>query len=416
MSLPLQRRAAGCDYSWTSIHSNSLQLGIALLVFCLVYCANLAAQESTTNQLPNPQFRGDNGAIEDFEGAVNAVAVPTLWRAFAVSGGDITLEIVPLAANAIFAGSPATSGVRLTVNSFGGDQGLDHSPVRFSLVPNRLYQYKAYLKSENGDSSTQMVNVGVAQFDAAGAFVSGLGSNTVTATTSWSQVSGPTFSKTGTHTAEMAFRLQDDGGDNSILIALPEIAGPVITNLMPNPGFEGAGGVSGGNVTGTVPDSWRGFAVGGGATTMGVVPVTANELYPGSPATNAVQLTVNTFGADQGMDNEVVRVPVIPPDWSFWGEVYLRTANVDNSDQVVTFALNFFDDVPAYLGGPPVTVATATTSWEYVGTFSYLNANAVTADLAFRLIESGANNSVLIAMPRMNGMLNLLFDDGFEDP
>lgn len=201
------------------------------------------------------------------------------------------------------------------------------------------------------------------------------------------------------------------------MIALPEIVGPQTSNQLPNPGFEGTGGAVAGNVSGTVPDSWRGFAIDGGAITLATVPVAANELYPGSLPTNAVQLTVNTFvGIGQGFDNEVVRAPILPADRSIWGEVYLRTANVDDSPQGVLIRLNGFSDTPAFIGGPATVVATATTSWGYFGTFSYQDLAMVTADMAFRLVESGANNSVLIAMPRINGIDNLLLEDGFEDP
>lgn len=421
MKFPSYRQAAGFDDSGTGFLYSGLRFRLFCAVVWLLASGSVQAQDPTTNQLPNPQLRGTNGSIEDGPGpgtgTVNTTGVPTLWRAFAVSGGDITLEIVPLAADAIYAGSPATNAVRLTVNAFGGDQGFDTSPVRFSLVPDRLYQYKVYLKSDNADNSSQNVNVGVPKFDQAGAFVDGNGSDTETATTTWTQFTGPNFSKSGIHTAELAFRLGDDGGDNSVLIALPEIAGPSITNLMPNIGFEGTGGTKTGNVSGVVPDSWRGFAVNGSAITLATVPVAANELYPGSPPTNAVQLTVNTFmGASQGFDNELVRVPIIPASRSFWGEVYLKTANADNSPQGVTMQVNAFSAAPAFLGGPGPVVATATTSWGYFGSFSYLNVNTATADLAFRLIESGANNSVLIAMPRISGITNLLFEDGFEDP
>lgn len=425
MNLPSHRQAAGFDDSGTGILNTGLcfvgfRTHAFLVLACLLSPMIVLAQDPTTNQLPNPKFRGSNGSIENAggSGTVNAVAVPTQWRAFAVTGGDITVEIVPLVANAIYAGSPATNAVRFTVNTFGADQGFDDSPVRFSLVPDRSYQYKVYLKTDNADNSDQDVQVGFAQFNQAGGFVSGLGSATETATTSWAEFTGPSFLNVGDLLAEMAFRLVNDGGDNSVLIALPEITGPRVTNLAPNPGFEGTDGAVVGNVTGTVPDSWRGFAVDGGAITLATVPVAANELYPGSPATNAVQLTVNTFvGGGQGLDHEVVRSVIAPSGQSIWGDFYLRTANADNSPQDVLVFLNAFNDTPAYLGSPVgPTVFTATTTWGFFGTFSYQNPAMATADLAFRLLESGVNNSVLIAIPRIKGLENLLFEDGFEDP
>src|SRR5688572_18660230 len=62
-------------------------------------------------------------------------------------------------------------------------------------------------------------------------------------------------------------------------------------NIVPNPAFEGGGGATIGAVTllsGGVPAQWRVFAVGGGASELEVVPVGEEEIFPGSPATNAV--------------------------------------------------------------------------------------------------------------------------------
>lgn len=410
-----QPQSAGLVDLRTGFYRHCLLLRMIGAIGLLLPSLTLLAQGATTNQLPNPQFRGTNGTVVNQSSTVTGT-VPTLWRLFGVNSAGINADIVPVAANAIFPGSPATNAVRLTVTAFGADQGLDTSQVRFSLVPNQQYQYRVYLRSDNGDNSNQNVNVGVAQFDQSGAFVSGLGSDTKTATPNWTQFTGPSFSLPGNLTAEMSFRLGADGGNNSVLIALPEIAGPSIENLMPNPNFTGTGGTVVGNVTGTVPDSWRGFAINGGAITLATVPVAANELYPGSPSTNAVQLTVNTFaGNGQGFDNEVVRVPVAPAGRSIWGEVYIRSANLDNSPQGFTFQLNGFSAVPAFLGGPNTVNGTATTSWGYFGTTSYLNVAMATADLAIRLVESGSNNSILIAMPRINGLGNQLFEDGFEN-
>ncbi len=404
MNTPLHRQAAGFDDSGTGLHNYGLRFRLFLVVVWLLAPMGVLAQDSTINQLPNPQFRGTNGSVVNQTSTVTGT-VPTLWRLFGVNSAGVNADIVPLAADALFPGSPATNAVRLTVTAFGTDQGFDTSPVRFSLVPDRLYQYKVYLKSDNADSSNQNVNVGVAQFDQTGTFVGGLGSDTQNATTSWTQFTGPSFSKTGIHTAEISFRLAPDGGDNSVLIALPEIVGPLIENQMPNPGFAGTGGATVGNVTGAVPDSWRGFAIDGGAITLATVAVAANELYPGSPPTNAVLLTVNTFsGNGQGLDNELVRAPIFPADRSIWGELYLRSANIDNSPQEFLFRLNGFSGTPEFLGGPASVFGTATTSWGYFGTYSYQNVAMATADLAIRLVESGANNSVLIALPRINGI------------
>lgn len=414
MYVSKQRQTASSNPTTFSFKCSPLE-HLALLITVLTVSVSSVAEEPIINQLPNPEFRGTNGTVANFDSTVTGT-VPTLWRAFGVTGADVTVEVVPLAANAIFPGSPATNGVRLTVNTFGANQGFDTSPVSFSLVEGRPYSFGVYLLSD--DEPTQTVDVGVPIFDANGVFT-GLapGSTAVVATNVWTQFTGPVFSSTGTKTAELSFRLTDDDGVDSVVIALPEVNGPALGNLVPNPGFEGNGGLTVGSVTGPVPDFWRGFGVNGGEITLGIVPVAAGELYAGSLATNAVQLTVNTFaGGGEGLDHEQSLFSIMPIDRSLWGEVYLRSANPDNSPQEVNVALPLFNENDEFISSPGSFSAIATTSWGYFGGFSFIDTNARKSDMGFRLVESGANNSVLIALPRVNGLRETIYADGFESP
>ena len=190
------------------------------------------------------------------------------------------------------------------------------------------------------------------------------------------------------------------------------------TNQLPNPQFRGSNGligVSNATLSGEIPTLWRAFAVDGADVTTEIVPLTADTLFPGSPATNAVQLAVNTFLGDTGFDHEQTLFPIIPTGRSLWGEMYLRSANSDNSPQVVQVSLPLFNS-GGVIGNPGVFVATATEDWGYWGGFSFTDTQATLADMAFRLVESGSENSILIALPTVIGIPNLILADGFETP
>lgn len=261
--------------------------------------------------------------------------------------------------------------------------------------------------------------MGVPLFDVDGVFL-GVEPGTFqsSVSTSWTQYSGPPVTTLGPRTTHLSFRQTDDGGDNSILIALPEMIGEPLSNRVPNPGFEGTGGLVTGDVTGPIPDDWRGFAVNGGAITTAIVPVAANELYPGSPATNAVQVTVDTFdpGGGQGFDHEGRLLSLAPPR-RIWSEVWLKSGNGDSSSQDVLVQVPVFDNMGVFTGITANTyVATTTTDWNYFGGVSFLTQPGTFADISFRPLESGVNNSFLIALPRINGIPIVIVDDGFESP
>lgn len=384
-----------------------------LFASCALYSAAAQAQQTFTNLVPNPEFRGTFGHTF---GTVNG-ETPTLWRSFAVDTSEVTTDVVPLAANALYPGSPPTNAVRLTVHTFSGQgEGFDHSPTLVTLQEGETYNGTVYLRTDNADNSSQEVSVGLPLFDADGIFLGvAPGTFNPVVTTSWSQYSGPSFTALGPRTTHLSFRLIDDGGDNSILIAMPELEGRKLSNRVRNPGFSGTGGNAVGDTTGPVPDQWRGFAVGGGAITTAIVPLAANALYPGSPPTNAVQLTVDTFGSDQGFDNFDTQFNLEPAgDW-MRSEVFLRSANADSSDQSVSVTVATFDENGAFTGQIPDQYSpNVTTDWSYYGNASFPTQPGTFANFAIRLNDDGGDNSVLIAMPRFNAPVIPLLKSGFE--
>lgn len=131
------------------------------------------------------------------------------------------------------------------------------------------------------------------------------------------------------------------------------VAGPAwAANLIANPTFQGTAGENL-NVSGTIPDQWRGFNIGG-STTIGVLPLEPDALYAGSPSTHTVKLNVLTFGSDQGIDNNNARFKVFGNS-TYRLEFYVKTGNADNSSQSFHYSFPLFDSNGAYTGREPST-------------------------------------------------------------
>ena len=388
------------------------------LVALSVGATSAQGQQAVTNQIANPEFRGAAGVIDDIAGSEGTINgdVPTLWRAFVRGGGEVTLERTQLAADALFPGSSPATAMTFTVDSFAamGDQGFDTAPTRFSLEAGRTYQGTVYMRSNNSDSSTQSVTVSVPVFDETGAFTGrDPGSAVVDVTSEWMRYEGPAFSEQPGTSAELAFRLNAGGSEDSIQIALPTFEGTPLANQAPNPSLSGAGGIPVGDVTGPIPDAWRAFAVNGAQAKIATEPLAANALYPGSPAGQAVRLTADTLGGDLGFDNEVTLFPVVSGR-HYQGKVYLRSGNQDMSPQMVGVGLNFFDATMLVNSG--VFSGSVGPEWGLYATQSaQVGASAINSSLAIRLIDSGGDNSILIALPEILGP-DTVHADGFEPP
>lgn len=369
------------------------------------------------NLVPNAAFHGSSG-VSGATGAVVTGTIPTRWRGFAVNGGDIDFAMEPLPANVLFPGSAPTNAVRVTVDAFGTDQGFDHFNAYFQVVAGRRHSGDVWLRTGNADQTPQQVSVSVPLFAGDPPVFTGRdpGAYVATATSSWSRFSGPQFIEAGDVLAHLAFRLVDDGGQNSLLIAVPTLIGAPVGNDVPNPGFAGTGGATVGAVTGPVPTGWRAFAVGAGQLQVDQVPVPANGLYPGSQATTAMRLDALNPDSGPGLDHTTNRIPLLP-GFPYWSEVWLRSANADLSPQALTVALPIFDSQgftgrqPGLMGlsvGPAWSLYAGPMFTEVAGTETFL---------AFRPVADGGEDSILVALPRLVGpSTDPVFQNRFELP
>lgn len=174
-------------------------------------------------------------------------------------------------------------------------------------------------------------------------------------------------------------------------------------NIVPNPGFTGSGGLNLPLGTGVVvapdgvPDSWRAFAVDGDID-LEIVPLAADELFPGSPETNAVRLRVNAFGADQGFDDDNGRFPIVP-GIDYHAEFWVKSGNADESDQAFNFGFPLFAGV--YLGREPggSTGNVATSDWQPFVAPTFQDAEAIEGHISWRCLDDGGENAILIAQP-----------------
>ncbi len=171
-------------------------------------------------------------------------------------------------------------------------------------------------------------------------------------------------------------------------------------NRVPNPNFLGTGGLRTGSATGTVPDQWRTFAVGGGAASTSIVPVAAHELFTGSAPTSAVRLKVTAFGTDQGFDHEPSKFPIVPGE-QYHLEFYARTGNADGSSQRFKASFPLFDSAGRYLGREPGTQAglIATSGWQKFVCPAFADPSATLAHVAFRVNNDGGENALIVAWP-----------------
>lgn len=170
---------------------------------------------------------------------------------------------------------------------------------------------------------------------------------------------------------------------------------------LPNPTFEGAGGAIVGTITAPdgVPDSWRAFAVGGGAAELEVLPAVPDEIFEGSPATNFACFRVTAFGADQGFDDDNGRFPLVP-GVEYHAEFWVRTGNLDGSDQAFRMGFPIFRG-GAYLGREPGRLldAVATSEWQQVVAPVFFDAEVDEGHISWRCDDDGGENAICIALP-----------------
>lgn len=391
-------------------------LGLALSTPILAIAGTPPVGAPDPNLVPNAGLHGDAGANGGATGTI-----PTLWRAFAIGGGALSVTPVPLAAGALFAGSPPANANRICVTAFGTDQGFDHAQVLFPVLAGRRYVASFHVRSGNSGGAPQGLDMTFPLFDAAGAFNGrSPGSLTTNAGASWTPVTGPAFDAiAGDAFGHLAFRLANDGGENCVEIAWPIVGGPAQVNETPNPRFAGTGGAATPvQVTGTVPNLWRAFAVGAGTLNVSIVPVGAGELFPGSPPTQAVRLAVTGGnGSLEGFDHELAR-SVLAVGHRYHGQVWLKSGNAGGAAQGVTVSLPIFDPGGTFTGNQPGSFATtAGANWSLHAGPQFEAPAGHTTNLAFRLAADGGQDVILIAAPRLVGPAGpLTFRDEFEAP
>jgi len=394
----------------------SLQ-SVGICLMALLTASAPALQAQTSNQVPNPELFGNQGVKGvDMTSSVTG-SVPSGWRGFAVNGAEIDLSAVDLPAGTLFAGSPAVTAVRLENMQFGSggsDSGLDHTGSAFSLFADRSYFGSVYLRSANADNSNQQLSVSMPIFDQDGVFT-GLqpGSFNANVGSNWTRFSGPVFAGTDDFSSLMAFRLINDGGDNAVLIALPEVTGPVLANRLPNPDLAGTDGFVQGNVSGDVPDDWRAFAIDGASLAINSVPLAADAVFPGSPASNAVDVSVVTGAGFTGFDHEPTQVALTPTGYLFRPQIYMRSSNNNGSVQAVVVNTPVFDSNGFTGRTPGIFSANVDNQWRlYIGpTFSELA--GTTLNMAIAVVEDGGEDSIQIAFPTLLGV-DVILADGFE--
>lgn len=413
----------GSDSVAASTRASKFLAGIffALLLASLAMAGSARAGtppigEFDSNLVPNASLQGDGGIIGATNSTITGTA-PTLWRAFATNGSVVNLERLALPANTLFPGSPPTQALKFSVATYGADQGFDSAPAFFSIQTGVEYGAQIYARSGNSDNSAQQFTLALLIYDSALSFTGHLGNFSESAGASWAQFSTTQVTGVaGDLFAKLTMRLVNDGGENSVIIALPTVEGAPVYNTAPNPGFAGNLGATQGNVTGTIPDDWRAFAVGAGSTNVTTVPVAAGELFPGSPPTQAIRLQVIGGNGDtEGFDHELVRA-TMRSDFFYRGEVYLRSGNSDMSTQGVTVGMPIFDASGTFTGTAPGSFVIAPgPAWSFVGGPQFRGDTGQTTNLGFRLVADGGEDVLLIAAPRIVDPAGwMLFTDGFD--
>jgi len=190
-------------------------------------------QEPADGLVPNREFAGTGGAVED----AATGETPDRWRVFAVAGAAAESIITPVAANALYAGSPAVNAVIFRRTGFEGDAGLDTHLSRHPLIPNTPYRVSVYARTANTDNTSQTFSFGHPVFVNGATFLGrGPGSFDGLATLNWQLFRGPIFTDPVADTGHVALRINvQDATDDAVMIALPtvEMACPVVTGISP---------------------------------------------------------------------------------------------------------------------------------------------------------------------------------------
>ena len=330
---------------------------------------------------------------------------------------EVSIDSMALPADTLFPGSPPTTAIRITMVAFGAAQGFDHTTHLISLDTDRFYQPSVWVRSGNSDDSDQTLQISMPLFDQDMKFSSDgirrlFQFRRIRAGPRCPVRPGPRYCR-AKRLRIWLFVWGDDGGENSVWIALPEVTGRPVTNVVPNPGLQGDGGVSDGSVTGAVPDGWRAFAVGDGTLTLTPSQLVAGELYPGSPPTRAIRMDISGSTAfTEGLDFEL-DLAALTEGYRHWGEVWVRSGHA--ADQALSIALPLYDEQGVFLGIQPGSMGLdVPPEWTYLAGPAFTGEPGQQVNMVFRLITVGGEGSVVIALPRVVAPADEVFSDRFE--
>jgi WD40 repeat protein len=174
--------------------------------------------------LLNPLFLGESGSLED--GAQGTA--PDFWQA---TGGkaELQVDLVPLAANEVSAGSPAANAVRLRGKALGKAHAFGSGAALFPLTPGRDYRVRFWARSGRADGTDQGFSVRFLLSggppEAPGKVLSRQPGSmmALTATRDWRLFTGPTFNDAVANSGGLAWSLSPSGSEGELLIALPEV-------------------------------------------------------------------------------------------------------------------------------------------------------------------------------------------------
>lgn len=205
------------------------------LVLCLVLSSIGRPSAAQENLLTNPEFAGTGGVV--IGDVLQNSPVPDNWRAFAVGGGQLVHEVVPLEESEVFDGSPPVNAVCISITAFGQDQGFDHDIAdgHFPLIPGVEYHAEFWVKTANRDGSDQEFNFIFPLFSDTFLGRDPGGLRGVVATDEWQQVVAPVFQDAEATNGYIRWATVDDGGDeNAICFAFPTVVQDTVGNLPPS--------------------------------------------------------------------------------------------------------------------------------------------------------------------------------------
>jgi len=190
-------------------------------------------------------------------------------------------------------------------------------------------------------------------------------------------------------------------------------------NRLGNPDFEGFFGAKSASVTGDVPDRWRAFALNDSTGEISVVPVAANELYSGSPQTQAVRWSVGLRpaggpGGDMGLDKWNELADPIQPDRVYRLLVDVKDGGIYGGSPSFVAGLQLFSGT-TYQGGNSYGIDPGP-AWETTGITVASRGDSTGISPRFD-VGPGVGRSVLLDNARVHDVTETdrMVNGGFEN-